>query len=78
MSLCMYVVMQVRKKKLIKSKTINHYENNFIYERSNTNTSRSISQQEYISPHNIQPSLRLEYNYGTNIAFITSLNAVGR
>ena len=34
--------MQVRKKKVIKSKNINHYKNDFIFEISNTNPYRSI------------------------------------
>jgi len=62
-------------KNIIKSKTINHCGNEFIYERSNT--SRSISYKEYSSPKNIPPRPRLEYSYGTNNSSITSLKGMG-
>jgi len=41
--LSLYVLTQIRNKKVIKSKNINHYENDFIRERRNTNTSRSTN-----------------------------------
>jgi len=40
--ICMYIIMQVRKKKVIKSKNINHYKNDFIFEINNTTSSPSI------------------------------------
>jgi len=42
MFICLYVVTQVRNKKVIKSKTINHYKNDFTNERCETNNFRSI------------------------------------
>jgi hypothetical protein len=42
MFIYLYVVTQVRNKKVIKSKAINHYKNDFINERCKTNNSRNI------------------------------------